>query len=46
MYAFSGLQAPVALSGCEDLFPILSGVLRDWSLEKRRAENAAEKRQH
>ena len=41
MYAFSGLQAPVALSGCEDLFPILSGVLRDWSLEKRRAENAA-----
>ena len=41
IYAFSGLQAPVAFSGCEALFPILSGVLRDWSLEKGRAENAA-----
>jgi hypothetical protein len=41
MYAFSGLQAPVAFSGGEALFPILSGVLRDWSLEKGRAENTA-----
>lgn len=45
IFAFSGLQAPVAFSGCEALFPIMSSVLRDWSLEKRCAVNAAHRDQ-
>lgn len=39
MFALNGLQAPLAFRGCEALFPIMSTVLRDWSLEKRNGAN-------
>ena len=45
MFALSGLQAPVAFSGCEALYPILSSVLRDWSPVKRRPGNPADQGQ-
>jgi hypothetical protein len=41
-FAINGMKAPLAFSGCEALFPIMTTVLRDWSLEKRNWENQAQ----
>lgn len=39
IFFFHGLRSPVAFSGCETLYPLLSTVLRDWPMEKIDAGN-------